>query len=491
MNNKVPRLFDLDENEFLIDSCDSQSIIKKLISEKIINFNEEPDTTKIEQGQTYLGQMIAHDIVPSTNLVTSRKNISPFLNLDSIYGDNNRPAHFDEKGRFILGYAQDDSENKFYGDDLLRGKGDGALIPDRRNDENLIISQLHLFWQKLHNTIIDDLRCNNVASNCYFEVTKSIVIKIFHEITIHDYLLQILHPDIHEIYFKNESSFYFKYKQKKDYYQIPIEFSKAVFRFGHSMVRHDYVLNNGVKPTVKLKDILSNREKLRLDKDQEINWGFFFTTKGILNSHFHDFKEVFQTKSKPLTQKNIGPSFAIANHASKIDSKIAKAIEMVPFIDNHPKDIREINYEANLSDKFVNGGESIRLKLNDIEEFKGIFSDPFYSLEEFQKLPLWPYTLLEAQECISASKGLELVGSIITAEVIKASINYASIEKNSDFNNAYNYIINKIKEQQANLEFKLDDTLPIDVTLNDVMDFIFKNPMKMGYCINYVERGKL
>ena len=56
----------------------------------------------------------------------------------------------------------------------------------------------------------------------------------------HDFLKQICQPDIYNAVVENGQC---TIDWNTDGFSIPVEFSQAAFRFGHSMVRPDYTLN--------------------------------------------------------------------------------------------------------------------------------------------------------------------------------------------------------------------------------------------------------
>lgn len=104
----------------------------------------------IDVGYTYLGQFIAHDIVPQTNPIPGRsRDVLPYLNMDSVYGVGSQTAALlDERGSFPIRRLTPQGP-----EDLPRVDG-VPNIPELRNDDNVIVSQLHLFWQRLHNVIL-------------------------------------------------------------------------------------------------------------------------------------------------------------------------------------------------------------------------------------------------------------------------------------------------------------------------------------------------
>ena len=124
-------------------------------------------------GYTYVGQFVDHDLtfdrtdvalgedVTPAELVQGR---SPRLDLDSLYGvgpGNPGSAKFYEADGLHLKTGNtikigSDASKK--GHDLPRVNGERtALIPDPRNDENLIVAQTHLAMIRFHNKVVDDL----------------------------------------------------------------------------------------------------------------------------------------------------------------------------------------------------------------------------------------------------------------------------------------------------------------------------------------------
>ena len=117
--------------------------------------NDNPNGTP--SGFTYLGQFLDHDLtLDATPLGDANIDIDAMVNgrtakldLDSMYGGGQvgSPQLYDgAKFKFS-------NPNGF--EDLQRtGTGQAVLI-EGRNDENLVIAQLHIAFQKFHNALID------------------------------------------------------------------------------------------------------------------------------------------------------------------------------------------------------------------------------------------------------------------------------------------------------------------------------------------------
>ena len=200
-------------------------------------------------GYTYLGQFINHDLtLDLTPLDRAQPNVTlmpnfrtPFLDLDHVYGGgpNVSPFLYDRQSkhgeeRFLIG---DTTPSSVGGrnfpstqDDLPRNSQGIALIGDPRQDENLIIAQLHVAFLKLHNRVLDGLKRGEIKNACatLFEQARRIVTWHYQWVVRHDFLREILDPKVFEQTFTDE-----RYARKdEDDFQIPVEYSLAAGRFG-------------------------------------------------------------------------------------------------------------------------------------------------------------------------------------------------------------------------------------------------------------------
>src|SRR5262249_40927011 len=128
---------------------------------------DDEENFGIAAGYTYLGQFIDHDITfdPASSL--QRQNDpealidyrTPRLDLDNIYGRG--PAdqpYILEEGVILLRWGGPPTRNgkKSTARDLPRIKGT-AIIGDKRNDENVIVSQLQGVFLQFHNVVAERL----------------------------------------------------------------------------------------------------------------------------------------------------------------------------------------------------------------------------------------------------------------------------------------------------------------------------------------------
>jgi Animal haem peroxidase len=218
----------------------------------------------VPAGYTYLGQFVDHDLtfdkttvalgenIPPSELVQAR---SPSLDLDSLYGagpDDPESAGFYSDGVHLKVGSTDDlggGELKAReGYDLPRGttgsnaKKRKANIPDHRNDENLAVAQTHLAMIRFHNKVVDKLP-NAMPPAQKFATARERVTKHYQWLLRHDYLPRLVAPAIVNDVFNNGRKVFEKNADPMTVPTMPIEFSVAAFRLGHSMIRDAYDWN--------------------------------------------------------------------------------------------------------------------------------------------------------------------------------------------------------------------------------------------------------
>jgi hypothetical protein len=179
------------------------------------------------------------------------------LELDSVYG---KPAPKDPQNprKMKIGNVttlEDPPPPEVRGRPLLRppGKADAndlpreprnegvfvhdraALIGDPRNDENTIISQLHVAFLRAHNKLV-----NEAAPPNRFKKAKRRLLRHYQYIVLHDFLKQIVGSAIVRDTIKNGNRVF---DPDEDEFFMPLEFAVAAYRFGHSMVRSAYDFN--------------------------------------------------------------------------------------------------------------------------------------------------------------------------------------------------------------------------------------------------------
>ena len=217
---------------------------------------EAPDADgEIPAGFTYLGQFVDHDLtmdktqavlgseVTVDELIQAR---SPALDLDSLYGrgPDKDPQFYTDGLNLKMGRTSGLGPflPAFDGHDLPRDpQQPTALIPDARNDENLAVAQTHLALIRFHNRVVDTIAPGPAAT--MFEAARERVVKHYQWMLRTDYLPRIVDPGIVEDVFTNGRTLFETSAAPGDAPTMPIEFSVAAFRLGHSMVRDEYNWN--------------------------------------------------------------------------------------------------------------------------------------------------------------------------------------------------------------------------------------------------------
>ncbi len=223
-----------------------------------------PEPRGLFAGYTYLGQFIDHDLTfdPVSNLQRDNDPSAlvnfrtPRFDLDSLYGsgpDDQPYLYNKDRASFLVAQGQPAAGE----DDLPRNSHGRAIIGDPRNDENAIVSQLHLAFLKYHNAVVKEL-WNQVAPAEVFERARTIVRWHYQWIVLKEFLPLVagsehvedvltLRP--FEPVWNQPVPAGGTWRLRLRFFEwdnepfMPLEFSGAAFRFGHSMVRSQYVLN--------------------------------------------------------------------------------------------------------------------------------------------------------------------------------------------------------------------------------------------------------
>ena len=215
----------------------------------------------IPAAYTYLGQFIDHDITFDTGSAGIEELASPALqprpNLDGLI--NSRTVHLDLDCVYASGAPRNGDLMELGAvtavGDRPPGKGDfndlprqgrsadknedrAARIGDPRNDENLIVSQLHLAFLKAHNALVTGGRT--------FEQAQKALRQRFQLMVLGDFLPRVCDPAVVQQVVQNGPRWNLGFTGALF---MPVEFSAAAYRFGHSMIRSLYDYNLNFSPT--------------------------------------------------------------------------------------------------------------------------------------------------------------------------------------------------------------------------------------------------
>ena len=218
------------------------------------------DNERIPAGYVYLGQFVDHDLTFDPTSQLQRRNDpdglinfrTPRFDLDSVYGSGPADEPFQYAPDVHDGFAFL-VEDRGPGPDMPRNSVGRALIGDPRNDENGIVSQLHVAFLLLHNRLMDDLAGNAPGSSPAERFAQAQRSAQWHYqwVVAHDFLRRTVGDAVHDRLLvatgepdgmRRESVRLGLYRHKANPY-LPVEFSGAAYRYGHSQVRDEYSIN--------------------------------------------------------------------------------------------------------------------------------------------------------------------------------------------------------------------------------------------------------
>jgi Animal haem peroxidase len=409
-------------------------------------------TSRVPAGFTYLGQFLDHDLTFDRTKVTLGTAVSPAdllqarspsLDLDSLYGAGPQDP---ESARF---YAADGIHFKLGrtvaadgiaakdGFDLPRGAGDTAakrrraIVPDPRNDENLAVAQTHLALMRFHNRVADSLPASVPAAQ-RFAQARELVTLHYQWMVRSDYLPRICARAVVDDVFKRGRKAFEPGAAPTDVPTMPIEFSVAAFRLGHSMVRPAYSWNK------IFDDGTGSLDLLFLFSGTS---GTLVGEKALLSTWIADFRRLYDFGEAGRPDLVVAkPRF---NHAMRIDTKLVNPLRNLPAGSFGGPGVPQDDPRANLA--FRNLARARMVKLATGQQMatflrgKGVALTPLTRKQlrdgrtgvEFDGLtkaqaesllkdtPLWFYVLREAE----VNRGrLTGVGARIVAETFHRAI---------------------------------------------------------------------
>ena len=367
---------------------------------------KEGDAKVRSAGITFLGQFITHDIsfdkkssLSEKSDIEDLKNYrTPRLELDSLYGmgpqDPQSQAFYDENDSALLKLGSNDAGKP---NDIPRTPDGTPIIGDERNDENVVLSQLHLAFIKFHNAVVKQLRDEGVdQERNVFDEAQRIVRWHFQWIVLHDFLPQIAKRSVIEKIMENGRRFYLPQSRLT----IPVEFSAAALRFGHSIVKPHYIINDIAGGGIFHQMIDHKKDDSKYQQSGK-------AYHGILEQNAVQWKFFFWLDPSERTQLG-----------RRIDTKIASNLFALPHHvlgDSH-HEINSLPTLTLLRGKFLQlpSGENVASAM-DLESAYSYKKDP--ALEGLDGSPLWYYILKEA-EIQTGGERLGDVGSRIVAEVL-------------------------------------------------------------------------
>ena len=360
-----------------------------------------PNNDGVWAGFGFLGQFIDHDITLDTTSSFERQNDpegianfrTPVLELDSVYGSGPAvsPHLYEPRSAKLL---LDRAHGR---DQIARNSKNTALIGDPRNDENLIIQQLQLAFIRFHNAVVEAIEPDTDREHLFREAQR-IVRWHYQWIVLHEYLPltvgQDLVDEVYDVCNHRAGRTYFNWRHTAF---IPVEFSVAAYRFGHSQIPGALRLNGDFNGG-DLVPLFDRDELGDADPDDCSGFGLRAPRRWI------DWKHFFKVaRKKPVETKQINPV-------------LAEPLFDLPFEEPGPRASLAVR---NLERGHVFGlpsGQAVAcaMCLDPLApaDLSDVAADGFDTAT-----PLWYYILKEA-EVVAGGAHLGPVGGRIVAEVL-------------------------------------------------------------------------
>jgi hypothetical protein len=399
----------------------------KLANHMVSPFDAPKDSPDDEESgipalYTYLGQFIDHDITfdPTTSFQKHKDPNAtedfrtPAFDLDNVYGrgPGDQPYLYQDDGiSFLLGGPITQGSNDG-ARDLPRNVRGRALIGDPRNDENSIVSQLQGLFLRFHNRLVQDAL--KKGQKPIFEHIQNQVRKTYQYLVINDFLPRIVSADVLDKYRTSGRFDQAKLKVFKGFNIpfMPVEFSVAAYRLGHSMVRPGYRLNDTVLvpifpvPVDVAPGFPEGLTGFRqLISDWALDWGRFID----IDIRDYGSAEDADNNLKATTPAN----FNRLQFAYRIDTALVTPLKSLPpAVASNPASLPLRNLERGVEFGLPTGQETARLLNLPANEIltddkiligQGVKNPPKGSLKPITEIdagfagncPLWTYILAE------------------------------------------------------------------------------------------------
>jgi hypothetical protein len=385
----------------------------------------------IPAGYTYFGQFLSHDISFDPTSVGERQNDpesiwnyrSPAIDLDSIYGGGPLLSPFlykaDRASFQLQSILPTKGDMLFFWDFQRTEVGKMAITPDPRNDDNILVSQMAVAIKLLHNHFVLELKAQQKREDL-FQKAREKTVQYYQWIILNDYLPKILKQGVLKtvldkkakhyrsarsffwerwpaVFYRKGRLFQWSLFQKKTFSfcsYIPVEFSAAAFRFGHSQVANNYIFNQSLKE--QPLPVMSKPGDSRIRP--LVDWRFFFGE--LSNGNLSDkINARFSNTFKQAVFHNQGRSVKLP----MLDFLRGWSLQLP----SGQRIAQKLNIEP------MNATQWSKLDT----QFANFLGNDFEKNQFKNSTPLWYYILAEAQALEEGAR-LGTVGSHIVAETI-------------------------------------------------------------------------
>lgn len=373
--------------------------------------NDPVDSVPV--GMIFFGQFVDHDITLDASttfdsVVDNPGEIAnvrtPTLDLDCIYGlgPEAQPYLYTQGGSFggvkLLTGADNSGQAGLRNDDLLRSPNGRAIIGDPRNDENRIISQIQLAIIRFHNHVAETIHAETgLSGHDLYEAARQQTTWHYQWAVVNDFLTDICGKPIVERILGCGRQHYCSAVPF-----IPIEFSVAAYRFGHSMIPMKLQVQKGGKRLELFGTKLGLGFDAVTDPDAIVDW--------------HEL--LFTPENRKVER------------AQKLDTKLAGDLLDLPFVTGSAAEKSLATRNLLRGNTFLlPGGEKVAEAIGcDSKTIQKVTKKVAKISPELgaDGIPLWLYLLAEAEVIgraesdgsTSEGEGLGPVGATIVAETM-------------------------------------------------------------------------
>ena len=234
------------------------------------------ENSRVEAGQPFFGQYLAHDLTADRSplrvhgSIEALRNIrSPRANLEALYGGGpvGSPYLYDQADPAKLLLGAD-------GRDVPRNQQGVALIGDPRNDVHAFMTGLQVAFIHAHNRLVDRLRADGVPDSELFDDGRRALTWHFQWVILNDFLPSLVGSAMATTVIRNDEARFYRTTGEPF---IPVEFADAAFRYGHSQIKGDYQLRRGGQRFPVFPDLAGFRP---LTPERVIDWTLLFDVPG-------------------------------------------------------------------------------------------------------------------------------------------------------------------------------------------------------------------
>lgn len=370
----------------------------RALAECMTEVRNVADNPNLPSGYTYFGQFIAHDLSRMRGTVNRHR---PLLDLENLYG---RPGKYKHRNLPFLETARGANLHGLQSpeSDLPRTDDGKPDIPDPRNDLHTIISQLHLAFARLHNRLVRESGTSapGMSASVAFAAIRREVSRLYQWLIVNDFLRRLCDEHVMLRLWPAPNQLAPDFKRDRSGTGVPLEFALAAFRFGHSMARPTYRLNDAMPARPIFRDTgekywyadLRGHRKLLVK--WSVQWDFF-----------------------------LGTGECTSQCARRITPHVTRSLSRLPAfaIEEEPRQVVNIAERtlAAGNGALPSGQDVARIVLGEI--FPRLGLQPREILSPDRAEPLWYYILKEADVL---ANGLRLgpVGSWIVISTIAGAL---------------------------------------------------------------------